>query len=364
MTIEAERAFEASRAKKKTKGARGGVGVGGVGSAASSLSPPSPPTAPAPFSPPSRDPSRGWSPPWSRAAAALGHAQWGNDVVLRYLSSGVFEWDPLGGSLPPALLRAARALLGDERVSRLPRVEEAERPPLDWFGLNFYGRVVLDWRLCPTCYPGELLSDFGQGVWPAGLKAAVRRAGRELRVPVFVTETGVPDGADAIRAEWADSYLGALEEVLLEEEAAEAEAEGRGGGSGSRSGSEQAAGAAAVDLRGVCYWSLVDSFEWAFGYSWFTKFGLFAWDHREGPDGARTRRPSAEKIAGWFGRLAGVAERSWRRRGLECEASFPAAAAAKQARLAGGKRRRGARGSSSAAAVVAAAAATAGQRRR
>ena len=347
MTIEAEREFEEAQAKerRKKRARRGvGVGVGGVvggggDSDAATTSPP--PSSPVPFPPPSRDPSRGWSPPWSRAAAALGHAQWGNDVVLRYLSTGVFEWDPLGGCLPPPLMRAARLLLGERRVARLDRVKEPELPPLDWFGLNFYGRVVLDWKLAPTCYRGETMSDFGQGLWPSGFKAAIRRAGRELRVPVIVTETGVPDGTDAVRSEWADSYLGALEEVLQEEEeeekekGGEKEGGGRGKGNGTRGSAAAAAagaaeGRAVVDLRGVCYWSLIDSFEWAFGYSWFTKFGLFEWDHKEGPHGERRRRPSADKVAGWFARLAGAAERGWRRRGLEFEPSFPAGSRGKK----------------------------------
>ena len=355
MTVEAEREFEEAQEKERRKRARrGGGGGGGGGGSTSSPScpppPPPPPSSPVPFPPPSRDPSRGWSPPWSRAAAALGHAQWGNDVVLRYLSTGVFAWDPLGGCLPPPLMRAARLLLGERRVARLERVKEPELPPLDWFGLNFYGRVVLDWKLSPTCYRGETMSDFGQGIWPAGFKAAIRRAGRELRVPVIVTETGVPDGADAIRSEWADSYLGALEEVLQEEEEEdEKEAGGRGKGSKSKKGNNATVGGAVVDLRGVCYWSLIDSFEWAFGYSWFTKFGLFEWDHKQGPDGERRRRPSAGKVAAWLKRLAGVAERSWRRRGLEFEASFPtggkrataaAATAAANASSKGKKRQR------------------------
>lgn len=332
MTIEAEREFEEAQAEEeRRKKKRARTGSDDDAAATSLLS------SPVPYPPPSRDPSRGWAPPWSRAAAALGDAQWGNDVVLRYLSTGVFEWDPLGGCLPPPLMRAARLLLGEMRIARLDRIKEPEKPPLDWFGLNFYGRVVLDWKLAPTCYRGETMSDFGQGLWPAGFKAAIRRAGRELRVPVIVTETGVPDGTDAVRSEWADSYLGALEEVLQEEEEEEEE-KGKGKGKGKRgkgaadTGAGAAASAAAapasasasvVDLRGVCYWSLVDSFEWAFGYSCFTKFGLFAWDFKEGPEGARTRRPSADKVKAWFARLAGAAERSWRRRGLEYEASFP-----------------------------------------
>ena len=127
-----------------------------------------------------------------------------------------------------------------------------------------------------------------------------------------------------------------------EEEEEEKEGGGKGkekkGGGKVNNNGKRDRGAAVVDLRGVCYWSLVDSFEWAFGYSWFTKFGLFAWDFKEGPDGERTRRPSADKVKGWFKRLAGVAERSWRRRGLEYEVSFPPRAASSPS---GGKKKRG-----------------------
>jgi hypothetical protein len=81
MTIEAEREFEEARAeeerRKKKKRAR--TGSADDDAAATPI-----PSSPVPYPPPSRDPSRGWAPPWSRAAAALGHAQWGNDVVLRY----------------------------------------------------------------------------------------------------------------------------------------------------------------------------------------------------------------------------------------------------------------------------------------
>ena len=38
------------------------------------------------------------------------------------------------------------------------------------------------------------------------------------------------------------------------------------------------------DVRGLMYWTLVDNFEWAFG--WAPRFGLFEWDVKT-PDQVR-----------------------------------------------------------------------------
>jgi beta-glucosidase len=50
-----------------------------------------------------------------------------------------------------------------------------------------------------------------------------------------------------------------------------------------------------IAVRGYFYWSLLDNFEWLFGYA--PKFGLVAVDRGTQ---RRTVRPSAE----WFGRTA------------------------------------------------------------
>ncbi len=54
-----------------------------------------------------------------------------------------------------------------------------------------------------------------------------------LGVPLFVTETGAPDGQDVIRGQWIREYFGALGECIR-----------RG-----------------YDVRGVMYWTLQDNFE-------------------------------------------------------------------------------------------------------
>ena len=59
----------------------------------------------------------------------------------------------------------------------------------------------------------------------------------------------------------------------------------------------EAAIADGLDVRGLMYWTLVDNFEWAFGYH--AKFGLFAWNPTMGP-AERQERPSGKLIKRLF----------------------------------------------------------------
>ena len=139
----------------------------------------------------------GWRPPWAVGAAALAHAAWGNETVLTYLTTGVFEWHPAGALGP--------------RIS----ATDPAPPPMDWMGINFYGRVMLDPLLRPTAAPREAVNDFRQGVWPAGFKAALHAAAA-VGVPVWVMETGLPDAADSVRVHWAREYMRAAREAVDE----------------------------------------------------------------------------------------------------------------------------------------------------
>ena len=59
----------------------------------------------------------------------------------------------------------------------------------------------------------------------------------------------------------------------------------------------EAAIADGLDVRGLMYWTLVDNFEWAFGYR--AKFGLFEWNPSMGRD-ERRERPSGKLIRRLF----------------------------------------------------------------
>ena len=122
----------------------------------------------------------------------------------------------------------------------------------DFVGLNYYTRFHL--RVRPWRRPaivGEAKSspdcttDMGWEMYPEGLRTAIRLIGEFTDKPILVTENGIADAADTRRGRFITDHV----EILA---------------------SENARGA---DVRGYFYWSLLDNFEWAFGYT--KRFGLF-----------------------------------------------------------------------------------------
>lgn len=156
------------------------------------------------------------------------------------------------------------AIPGAGRVHRtVPELAGA----LDWFGLNYYTRWLVD-ALGPVPHvarPGAPLNDLGWELWPEGLERALRAVGR-LGRPVLITENGVADAKDALRPRAIVEFAEALHRAL----------------------------AGGVDVRGYLHWSLLDNFEWADG--WHGAFGLYAVDPSD-PARTRRRRRSAEVLA-------------------------------------------------------------------
>ena len=79
---------------------------------------------------------------------------------------------------------------------------------------------------------------------PTGLEFALKELHQRCGLPIYLTEHGSSSTDEAFRERDLRDNLAALHRAI----------------------------AAGVDVRGFYYWSLLDNFEWQFGYS--KKFGL------------------------------------------------------------------------------------------
>lgn len=133
---------------------------------------------------------------------------------------------------------------------------------LDFIGLNFYFRCLLKNGLRR---PGEnkRVSDMGWELYPWGIKPVVEELGRYQK-PIYITENGLADEHDTHRAWYITEVISSLHEAIAE----------------------------GADVRGYMHWSLLDNFEWAYGFT--KKFGLFSVNRKTWE---RTARPSAAVYA-------------------------------------------------------------------
>ncbi len=128
--------------------------------------------------------------------------------------------------------------------------------PIDWFGINYYTckRLTRGGDVWPRIVdaPGPLpKTDMGWEIYPEGLEKLLRRTATEYTgdLPLYITENGMANrdavlGQDPERIAYLDGHLHAVRRVI------------EGG----------------VPMKGYTFWSLLDNYEWAFGYD--KRFGL------------------------------------------------------------------------------------------
>ena len=124
-------------------------------------------------------------------------------------------------------------------------------------GLNYYGRVRFHHfrAMIPASgAPVKQLKDFGficddmVERYPEGMEKILAYLRRKFHLPIYITEHGSASADENFRERDLKQNLAALHRAI-------------------QSG---------ADVRGFFYWSLLDNFEWQFGYT--KKFGLLAVD--------------------------------------------------------------------------------------
>lgn len=135
----------------------------------------------------------------------------------------------------------------------------------DFVGVQNYERAVWNDKGRLPAPAGAEVNDVGSEVYPASLAGAVRYAHEVSGVPVIVTEHGINSADDTKRARLIPAALAELR-LAMED---------------------------GVPVLGYCHWSLVDNFEWVFGYK--PQFGLHTLDRTTF---ARAAKPSAAVLGG------------------------------------------------------------------
>jgi beta-glucosidase len=137
----------------------------------------------------------------------------------------------------------------------------------DFLGVQVYSRTRVGANSVLGGEEGVPTLPMGYEFWPESLGACLRRAWDYTggSVPLLVTENGIGTNDDPQRIEYVQR---ALEGVL-------------------------SCIADGIDVRGYTYWSLMDNFEWAFGYR--PRFGIIEVDRATQ---RRTVKPSGEWLSG------------------------------------------------------------------
>jgi len=140
--------------------------------------------------------------------------------------------------------------------------------PLDFLGVNNYSRILIqgqevqplaDQGFGVSPVPGACYTEMGWEVYPDGLRDLLVNLHRKYALPqLYVTENGAAfkdqwDGGSSVhdpqRVDYLQTYIAACAEAI-----------------------EQG-----VPLRGYFVWSLLDNFEWAYGYA--KRFGIVYVDY-------------------------------------------------------------------------------------
>ncbi len=140
-----------------------------------------------------------------------------------------------------------------------------------FIGLNYYGRVRFH-HFCAMIpasgTPVKRLRDFGFVCddmverYPEGMEKILRYLHRKFNLPIYITEHGAASNDESFRARDLRQNLTALHRSI----------------------------SAGTNVRGFFYWSLLDNFEWQFGYT--KKFGLLAVNFND-PQLPRSPKPLA-----------------------------------------------------------------------
>ena len=215
-----------------------------------------------------------WATPADTSEAALAAAARYDAIYNRFFLGGMFK-----GAYPELVLEGLEPHLPKCWQDDFATITE----PVDWCGINYYTRSVISHESGPWPNYAQGTGDLpknsiGWETYPQGLSDFLVRTHRDYTgdLPLYVTENGMAaddvmrDGAvnDVDRIAFVDAHLAAVKDAV----------------------------AAGVPVAGYYLWSLLDNYEWAYGYE--KRFGTV---HVDFNSLQRTPKASYHALAEAFG---------------------------------------------------------------
>ena len=191
-----------------------------------------------------------WAHPADDSEGARAAAARYDGLYNRWFMGGVFR-----GEYPEIVLEGLEPHLPANWQDDMPLISQ----PLDWCGINYYTRKVL----APGTGPWPAIDEvrgilpktyMDWEIYPEGLLQFLERTATEYtgELPIYVTESGMASHDDPVAGEVEDPHRIAYIESHLAE--------------------VRRAIARGVPVKGYFLWSLLDNYEWSFGYD--KRFGL------------------------------------------------------------------------------------------
>ncbi len=181
-----------------------------------------------------------------------------DEIHNRWFSDAIFK-----GKYPDLALSILEKFLPENYKTQLDLISS----PIDWIGLNYYTRSLIKYKKSDDgvnyeCNSGMLKkTDMGWEYYPEGLSYFIKRINKEYdnNIPIYITENGMANNdklslvntiQDHDRIEFFNVHLKEVLNCVNEK----------------------------LPVKGYFAWSLLDNYEWAFGYS--KRFGLVFTDFK------------------------------------------------------------------------------------
>ena len=175
-----------------------------------------------------------------------------DEIHNRWFSDAIFK-----GKYPELALSIIEKYLPENYKTQLELISS----PIDWIGLNYYTRSLIKYKKSDDgvnyeCNSGTLKKTaMGWEFYPEGLSYFIKRINKEYdnNIPIYITENGMANNdklslgnsiQDYDRIEFFNIHLKEVLNCVNEK----------------------------LPVKGYFAWSLLDNYEWAFGYS--KRFGL------------------------------------------------------------------------------------------